>query len=239
MDNAIVFHNTVLEKEIRKKLCIPEGLVTVGDIQKVTEMDCSFAELDENDIEILKLCSNLSTLYWEIGNVDLSFLRAFRKLKELNLQYYNRDCILDFDVFSECNDLECLHVSGWVYQDMNFINTKSLIKLKKLKEISLIDFDSVDLSFLEFMPWVENVDCGFGRKVTGVESVRKLDNPNHLQLTDLDLEDLGFLEALPDDTELSLCGLTIKDSFDINKLIRFKMRDITDITINGEFYSDI
>ena len=239
MDKAIVFHNEVFEHQIRRKLQKPEGLISETDLQKVTELDCSSGDYDENDIEILTHCSNLDVLYLEIGNVDLSFLRAFRKLKELNLQYYNRDCILDFKVFSDCNDLEYLYISGWDFQDMKYINTESLKKLKNLKEISLIDFDKVDLSFLEDMPWIETVSCGWGRTVEGIDSVRRIDNLKYLDLTDLVLENLNFLKVLPADTELSLGSLNVKDSFDINILNRFKKRDITDITINGVFYSNI
>ena len=235
MPNQLVFHHHEFELDTRELVNIPEGAITDNDVSVITRLDCSNYTFDHDDIETLKKFVNLEWLAIEIGNVDLSFLRAFSKLKMLDLVYWDSSNKLDFGVFASLIDLEWLFVSGGDISSIDLIDLDALTGLKKLKTLHLHEFGSVDLSFLEQMPWIEDFFCGYANEVINIDSIGKLLNLKSLDLVDVEMDNLDFLDRLPDEMELDLCGDEVHAGVDVEKLNRFANAEISDMTVNGEY----
>ena len=140
-------------------------------------------------------------------------------------------------MFSELRELETLFVSGGDVSDIDYVNLGSLTKLKKLKELQLHEFGTVDLAFLEQMPWLEEFFCGWANKVRNIDSIGKLQNLKALDLTDVEMDNLDFLDHLPDEMSLTLCGDIVHSNVNMEKLNRFSESDVCEMTINGQYYS--
>ncbi len=247
MDNVIVFHNTVLEKEIRKKLCIPEGPINMSDLQKITALECIpvsglYSEeglYDEKDMEILRNCNNLEGLTLNIWKTDLSFIRSFPRLKWLVLGHWSGSKDWDFNVLRECTMLEELTIDGHLTLKGEYYVINNLVPLQTLKYLSVRLFGGLDLKFLEGMTSLEHIDFREGGKLIHTESIKSLKNLKSLSLDELSLDSLDFIDALPDDIDLTLGGLRVRDDFDLSSLKRFKECDAEELIINGKFYLDI
>lgn len=233
MQRQLVFHHHEFELDTREILNILEGPITEEDIKSITELDCSNYTFDHNDIDTLKQFKNLECLYIEIGNVDLSFLSSFRKLKTLDLVYWDRGNILDFNVFTDLPELESLYISGGDISSMTLTNLCALTNHRKLKALHFHEFGTVDLAFLEKMPWIEDFFCGYANEVINVDSIGTLVNLKSLELIDLEMDNLNFLDHLSDEMTLDLCGDEVHSGIDMDKLKRFAEIDICEITVNG------
>ena len=67
--------------------------------------------------------------------------------------------------------------------------------------------------------------------VFNIEVVQTLKNLKTLTLIDFSVENLNFLDSFPDDIELELCGIEVKEGIDIEYLKRFINADISEITV--------
>ncbi len=234
MSNSLVFHHREFERDVRKKLNKPEGQITDSDVSVITELVCTNYTFKHEDLDTLKCFINLEKLFIETIDSDLSFLCSFRKLKELEVICISSADEIDFSAFSELRNLECLFVSGGDISDIDFINTNALTGLKKLTDLSFHEFGTVDLSFLNQMPWIEEFLCGYAYEVLNIESIGKLKKLESLTLIDIEIENLDFLDSLPDTMSLELCGLEIQNGIDMEKLKRFSETDIDEITVGGK-----
>ena len=70
--------------------------------------------------------------------------------------------------------------------------------------------------------------------VFNIEVVQTLKNLKTLTLIDFSVENLNFLDSFPDDIELELCGIEVKEGIDIEYLKRFTNADISEITVGGK-----
>ena len=234
MSYPLIFHHREFERDVRKKLNKPEGPVTPEDVFAFTELDCSNYTFDHNDIETLKHFINLEKLFIEVRDADITFLGSFRNLKELDLTCISSKNPLDLSVLSELRDLEYLFVSGGDISNIDFINTNALTGLKKLTDLSFHEFGTVDLSFLNQMPWIEEFLCGYAYEVLNIESIGKLKKLESLTLIDIEVESLDFLDFLPSTMSLVLYSIEIQNGFDREKLKRFSEIDLDEITAKGE-----
>ena len=234
MSNPLVFHHREFERDVRKILNKPEGQITDSDVSVITQLDCTNYTFDHNDINALKHFINLEKLSIEINDADISFLSSFPKLKGLDLICINSENEMDLNVISCLRDLEYLFVSGGDISDIDFISTNALTGLTKLTDLSFHEFGTVDLSFLNQMPWIEEFLCGYAYEVLNIESIGKLKNLESLTLIDIEIDNLDFLDSLPDTMSLELCGLELQNGIDMEKLKRFSETDIDEITVGGK-----
>ena len=236
MSNNIVFAADGFEYEVREKLDKPDRPITAEDISSITELDCTNFDFYHEDAGVLEQFVNLETLSIDICCDSLSFLSSLLKLRELFIIYRNGNGKLDFSAFACLDNLESLWVSGGDISNIDFVNTESLIGLKKLTSLELHEFGTVDLSFLEQMPWLEWFSCRYADKIINVDSIGKLRNLKELWLDGDELDDLDFLDHFPDSLKLNISGNKVYKDTDINRLKRFTNADISDLEINGRLY---
>ena len=234
MSDKIVFHGKVLEPILRKKLNKPQTPITDQDISGITELVCENIIFSPDDIADLCMLTDLDYLDIETDTSDLSYLKSFSRLTDLNILCWDREAILDLQPLTALQKLESLGISGGLYSDIKLVNADALTCLKQLKDIEFHEFGSVDLSFLEKMPWMEYFYCVYGNRVENIESIGKLANLKELELTQLKVDNLDFLDTLPADTMVDLCALEVRRGIDMNRLNRFSSIDIDEIrNVNG------
>jgi hypothetical protein len=105
---------------------------------------------------------------------------------------------------------------------MNIINLESLLECKKLVYLWFHEFGSIDLFHLKEFYQLKEFACLFANEVKNIESVGYLKKLEYLELTDIEVSNLEFLENLSEETEVSLCGLRIRNEADLSILKRFK-----------------
>lgn len=229
----ITFHHREFELAVRESIKIFDRPIEESDLLQIESLDCSNFDFLEEDLAMLKKCSALNDLFINIGMVSLYFLSALPELKDLYLVYWGEP--VDFRAFSCLQNLESLVVSGGDYSSIPFIETDALISMKKLTSLTFHEFGTVDLSFLENMPWLEEFFCGWPNKVTSVSSIGKLINLRELTLMDMYLDDLEFLDTLPDTVTLDF-GVEVKISgYKPEKLRRFINSEISREGERGQY----
>lgn len=233
MHRSLEFHNSGIERIVREKLSIPTGPISMIDALRITELDITNYTFNEMDIDTLTCFTNIEKLDLETFVTDMTFLKAFPKLKNLGLCYTGVKDV-DFRVFADCVDLEVLFVSGGVWSDVNFINIEALCSISKLKNLFFHEFGEVDLVFLQKMPWIEQFYCGWAKKVKNIDSIGKLYNLRSLSLLSLEMDNLDFLDSLPDGMDLNLMGDEVHEGIIMEKLDRFNIRSIDGVTVNGK-----
>ncbi len=194
----------------------------MADLKRVETLDCSNFDFVIEDLEIIEKCSSLRNLSINIGTTDLTFLSALPSLESLYLVIWNYKNAVDFRYFSCLQNLKTLEVSGGDISSMALLYTDALATLKKLDSLILHEFGSVDLSFLENMPWLEHFYCGYANEVKNVAAIGKLINLQELTLIDIKMEDLNYLDSLPSTMDLELCSIETRNGIDTEKLRRFQ-----------------
>lgn len=215
----IAFHHEEYELAVREAIGVPDRPLTEADLMKVENLDCSNFDFLREDLETLKKCKALKTLAISIGTNGLDFLSAFPMLRDLFLVYWGR--AVDFREFSCLQNLESLTVSGGDYSSIPFTETEALTSLKKLTSLTFHEFGTVDLSFLERMPWLELFFCGWPNEAANVASIGKLPHLQELLLYDMRLDNLDFFDELPDTVKLDLGIEIAKEGYAPEKLRRF------------------
>ena len=220
----IIFHHREFEFAVRENTKIFGRPIEDQDLLQVELLDCSNFDFPHEDLETLKKCKTLKTLVINIGMISLDFLSAFPMLEDLLLVYWGG--AVDFRDFSCLQNLESLVVSGGDYSSIPFIETDALISMKKLTSLTFHEFGTVDLGFLERMPWLEEFFCGWPNKVTNVSSIGKLIRLQKLTLMDMYLDDLNFLDTLPDTVTLDFIVEVKNSGYRPEKLRRFIRSEI-------------
>lgn len=232
-ENLIPFHHREFELAVRENTKIFDRPVEEPDLLQVELLDCSNFDFLHEDLDTLKKCKMLKTLIINIGMISLDFLSAFPMLEDLFLVYWGRS--VDFRAFSCLQNLEFLVVSGGDYSSIPFIATDALASMKKLTSLTFHEFGTVDLSFLENMPWLEVFFCGWPNKVTNVSSIGKLANLQELTLLEMRLDDLDFLDPLPDTVKLDFIVKVKKSGYRPGKLRRFINSEIRSEAERGPY----
>lgn len=229
MSDEFIFQNPKFEQAVRQTLNRMSGPISAADVEDVKEFVCCNYSLQQADMEILCCFRNLESLDIELDGTDLPFLRSFPKLKELDVvcwKSWEKGAAIDCTALSGLTELEGMCLSGGMKSNITFYNCDVLAELKGLKELWFHEFGSVDMKFLENMPWLEKFSCGYGKEVKNIDSIGKLVNLKELELTDLSIDNLRFLGALPCDMTLTLCALDLHDGIDLNVINRFPNIDI-------------
>ncbi len=228
----ITFHHRGFEQAVRESTNIYNRPIEEADLLQIEALDCSTFYFVEDDLEILRKCTGLRRLNIDVDWDDLSFLSDLLLLEYLDLVCRTRS--LDFWAFSCLQSLEYLLVSGGDYSSIPFLHTEALPALKKLTSLEFHEFGTVDLRFLEDMPWLEEFRCGWPIKVTNISSIGKLINLQVLSLYDMQMENLDFLDDLPDTLSLTLCGNDVKNRINPEKLRRFQEVDVSEMSVGGK-----
>ena len=221
----IVFHHKEFELTVREELKCFDCPIDIADLKRVETLDCSNFDFLSEDLETLEKCTSLKNLAINIGTSDLSFLSAFSLLESLDLEIWNYKNSVDFRYFTYLQNLKSLTVSGGVISSMELLNTDALTALEKLVSLTLHEFGSVDLSFLEKMSWLKRFYCGYANEVNNAAAIGKQINLQELTLIDIQIDDLAFLDNLPDSMIIDLDGIKVDNGFDPEKLRRFRKAD--------------
>ena len=235
---AITFHDSAFERDIREALGKENGPVTIEDLLSIHELSCEiYNNHNIEDLETVCKCRNLEELYIELWgcDTDFQFLSSFPSLKEL---YVISGCDVDFCSFTVLPKLTKLVVSGGDWSHIDYCNMDALIQMPNLTSLTLHEFGTVDLSFLKGMPWLTEFFCGWAKHVYNVDSIGSLKNLDHLTLIMIEMDNLDFLNKLPDSLSLELSGSEVHDGFNENMFLRFQEADVYDMTINQQL-SDI
>ena len=234
MPTGLFFHHHMFELNVREALNRPDGPISAEEVAGITELFCNDFDFDPDDLDTLKMFVNLESLSIHIGNIDLSFFSAFQKLRTFSLFYWSDQYVIDFSGFADMPVLETLYVCGGDISSINLINLTALESCKHLKKLCLIEFGTVDLSFLKHMPSLESFICGYGDQVKGIESIGMLPKLRRLELDQIEIENLDFLDSLPDELTLDLCACEVHEGIDLKKMQRFSKLALCDMTVNGK-----
>lgn len=229
----ITFRHREFELAVRESIKIFDRPIEESDLLQVESLHCSDFDFLHEDLETLKKCSALKSMSIDIGMISLDFLSALPKLKDLYLVYWGGP--VDFRAFSCLQNLETLIVSGGDYSSIPFVETDALASMKNLTSLTFHEFGTVDLSFLESMPWLEEFFCGWPNKVTSVSSIGKLINLRELTLMDMYLDDLDFLDTLPDTVTLDFVVEVKTAGYKPEKLRRFINSEISREGERGQY----
>lgn len=221
MPKELVFHSKEFEEDVRNALGRRDGPITDEDVQGITEFICSDDYGYAVEVDILSLFVNLEELVIP-ENGDMSFLTHLPKLKDLYIIVFGQDGKVDFSAFAGLSNLEALTVSSYENSDLDYTNLESLTSLMKLKDITLAEFGSVDLKFLEKMPWIEQLYIGDGDEVKNIDRIGTLSQLQSLELSGLQVDNLDFLDKLSDTTDICLCEIEVHDGIDVSKFDRFR-----------------
>ena len=121
-------NNVIIEEAIREELNKPTGELTKADLEKVTELDLTFAEL--TDVTGLGKLSQLKTLYLYSNN--LTHVKGLEKLMQLKVLALNNNRLTEVKGLEKLTKLTELDLFN-----NNLTNVKGLENLTQLKELSL------------------------------------------------------------------------------------------------------
>lgn len=232
---ALKFYNKEFEMVVRHELLLYDREITEDDVLKVLDLDCSEFTFNMDDCETISFFKNLDWLSINVNFEDLSFLRNFKYLEELSIEFY-RDTF-DATHLLPLSNLRTLFVSGGVISNFKFKNTYAFTKLPNLISLSLHEFGEIDLLFLKDMPCLESFACLYANKANNVETVSLVSTLKYLDLCDIKLECLSFLDGLKDELKLYLTAVVVEKEYDVEKLKRFRAVDLIESTINEKWYN--
>lgn len=229
---TLSFHSKEFECAVRESLNRPNGPIFDADAQSVISLDCDF-NFDVEDIPALISFQNLKHLYIEVRFDNPAFLQKLTNLESLDIVWGARKDP-DMGMFRNLKKLRSLFISGGDISDMNLLNPEALQELSALEDLSLHEFGSVDLAFLESMPQLRSFLCGYAYHVVHPDSISSLIHLEDLRLVDIKLNDLRFLDSLPDSLELELLACAFPQMIDLKQLDRFRRVVVDEITVMGE-----
>lgn len=233
----LTFKHREFEAEVREKLGLYDRAVTDVDALAVEALDLTNFDFLAEDKETLCYFRNLTSLGIEIGDTTPSFWFHFPKMKDLYLCCWGK--VVDFESFSKMKDLESLCVSGGDYSSIDYINLHALQGLKKLEDLELHEFGSVDIAPLSSMTQLKWFALRYANSVENIDTISSMGFLEELVLCDLWLENADFLDGLPDSIRLDMCGMQFYNDVDVRKWKRFKNRDICEIEVKHEYWEYI
>lgn len=225
------FYNKTFEKVVRNELQIHNRPITDEDVLLISKLDCDFIFAIE-DCETLCAFKNLDWLDITISFEDMSFLGKLENLVELTIEFYKDD--FDFVYLSNLKKIKSLMVTGGAWSNFNFHNLNAISQLPLLRDLTLHEFGSVDLSALKEMQQLKGFYCGYAGQVKNVNAISYLINLESLILIDFVVDNLNFLDTLSDDLILELCAIEVLECVNIEKLKRFKEYELDEIIVNGK-----
>lgn len=180
---VIVFTDTYLEEAVRAAMNKPEGDITVDDAAAVTMLNLSNSDWDAMNAE-------------NGGIKDLSDLKYFINLKELNIDYND---IQDLAPLSTLTELQVLTFSA--------VRVKDLSPLASLTNMVFICFD-----------WSYAPDQGFNG-YENLDFVRGMKNLEIFEAKNAGIKDISGLVGLPN---LWAVAITDNQITDITPLAQIK-----------------
>ena len=229
------FHNKRFEQAVRESLNRPSGPIFDTDAPSVKTLDCNFS-FDVEDVPVLRSFRNLASLYIETDYSNCDAIRdAFfdmTNMEVIDVCWKSGD--LDFHMFQNMRQLTHFFITGGDISCMDLLHPEVLVEMKQLHTVSLHEFGSVDLAFLESMPQLRSFFCGYADHVDHPDAISSLIHLEDLTLVDIKLKDLRFLDTLPDSLELELLACEFPQMIDLKSLDRFRHVDLNEIIIMGE-----
>ena len=230
----LTFYHSEFEEEVRNRLGIFNRQITDEDAQTAEELDLSTFTFKDEDIETLFQFKNLKILNLESWEYGFLFWSHFPELEELYWCCLGNN--IDFKVFAQMHNLECLCVSGGDCSGINFKNPDALIPLKKLEYLELHEFGTVDIEPFGRMPQLKSLALRYADEVKNINTIGTMTWLKELILDGLHIENLDFLDYLSDDTDIDMCGIYITDcdDTDVKKWNRFKNIEVDEIIIEKD-----
>lgn len=193
----VVFTDAALEAEVREAMGKPEGDITVAEAEDVVKLDLSNESFDDMNKK-------------DGGIRDISDLKYFTGLKELNLSYND---ISDFAPLAELKPIEVLGFTG--------VRPKDLSVLKGLTNMTCMIFDWTyapdqghnGYESLDFMSDMKDLKI-FSAKGSGIKDITALGGLIKLwslYLAENQITDISPLANLTSLRELELSKNPIED----------------------------
>ena len=220
---TVTFKDEVIEKEVRKKVERPKGVIFTNEVRDISELIVYSKNLDP-DLPDLHLFENLETLdisdirfdnNSKVEEVDLSSLKDLAELKTLKT---SRNGIKDLSPISVL-DLKVLYLNETDSEDSDLEDLNSYILAENLEELYLAENKITNIS-----------------ELSNFTSLKTLNLRNNGISTMTNIKDMNNLETL----NLSYNSITNVDSSDIENLDNLKVlnlegNQITNIMSLGNF----
>ena len=233
---TLSFHNKRFEQAVRESLNRPNGPIFDVDAPSVKTLYCDFS-FDVEDVPVLRSFCNLASLYIETNYSNCDAIReAFldmANMEKIDVCWMSGD--LDFHMFQNMRKLTEFYITGGDISWIDLLHPEVLVEMKQLHTVSLHEFGSVDLAFLEGMPQLRSFFCGYADHVIHPDSISSLIHLEDLTLVHIKFNDLHFLDNLPDSLKLELLACEFPQMIDLKTLDRFRHVDFDEIIIMGEW----
>jgi Leucine-rich repeat (LRR) protein len=231
LNHELNFVNPRFEEAVREGLQVFGRPITEEDALALEELDLSDVDFDEADYATLSAFKNLKDLGVSSHAGILPVIASLPRLESLFVECWTLEEGVDLSVLSPLHNLRYLGISGGDVSSMDILHTEVLTELKQLVEITFHEFGSVDLQFLRDMPQIKTFFCGWADHVEHIEAIGCLTHLESLTLISVEMDDLDFLDTLPEDMEIELCALKVRDGIPMEKLERFPNHDYDEIDV--------
>jgi Leucine-rich repeat (LRR) protein len=229
LNHELNFVNPRFEEVVREGLQVFGRPITEEDALALEELDLSDVDFDEADYATLSAFKNLKDLGVSSHAGILSAIASLPKLESLLVECWTLEKGVDLSALSPLHNLRYLFITGGDVSNMDILHTEVLTEMKQLEEVSFHEFGSVDLQFLRDMPQIKTFFCGWANRIEHIDAIGFLTNLKSLTMIYVDMDNLDFLDTLPEDIEIELCALKVKEGIQMEKLVRFPNHNYDDL----------
>jgi hypothetical protein len=181
---VVVFNDPVLEKMVRKAMSKPEGDITIADAEAVKKLnlDIEYQQEIPEDTQIK----------------DISALKYFKNLDELNMQFH---AITDISPLAGLVELRGLGLGG-----NNISDITPLSGLKELRFLSIFSCKATDYSPLKNLTYLNTLFISYST-FSDLSVLADMQDLSALYIDSTQVSDVSLLEKLT-----KLKRLKLKDS---------------------------
>ncbi len=202
------FPDQHLEDAVRDALNKPAGIITAGDMRRLTELEGARREI--HNLEGLEHAVNLTVLnLYENGIEDIAPLKGLNRLREL---YLGGNNIIDIGPLQSLSNLHVLNINSNKVRDLS-----PLASLGRLHTLSLDGNPARDLAPLGKLGNLTHLHLGgsFFQNTGVLAGMRRL---QELYLVEGQVADVTFLANLTNLRRLALDGNSVEDILPLQNL---------------------
>jgi alpha-tubulin suppressor-like RCC1 family protein/Leucine-rich repeat (LRR) protein len=241
--NSVNIPDSNLEAAIRDELGIPDGDITVSDMEHLYQLHAhSYSEIQ--NLSGLEYAVNLGILYLEGNQIsDLLPIRNLTQLRHLGIGGNSLNLLEQVDTINQLTQLESLRIRDLQIDDSTLTNFVSELTIEPTS-LYLPSNQITDISSLGSLIYVESLDLS-GNPINNIttltDTLNRLSNLKNLYLGSLNIDDstlsafITNLDIAPQLTTLALNNNDISELSPLSNLTQLSslyliQNDISDIT---------